>query len=67
MLAALAGMLGGGGGASASSSASSGPTSQGNQGVQIGGIQTGGSSGSVPQWMLIAGVVLAAIYLLKRR
>lgn len=65
MLAALAGALGGGGYSASSSATADGK--QGNLGVQIGGIQTGGTSGGLPQWALIAAVVLAALYLLKGR
>ena len=32
----------------------------------FGGIQTGGSSGGVPQWMLYAALGLAAFLLLRR-
>jgi LPXTG-motif cell wall-anchored protein len=62
--------LGGGGGfsASASSGASSGPTSQGNQGVQIGGIQTGGTQGiDLTMLAVVGAVVLVALLLIRKR
>lgn len=59
--------LGGGGGLSASSSASSGPTSQGNSGVSVGGINTGSQAGALPQWLMIAAVAVVAVLVLRRR
>lgn len=58
--------LTGGGGLSASSSAKSGDSTNGGVGIQVGGINTGTQS-SVPGYVWIAAVVLAALYLLKRR
>lgn len=58
--------LTGGGGLNSSASATAGPATQGNQGgVTIGGIQTGGSNGGVPVWLIVA--ALGAFLLLRKR
>ncbi len=58
--------LTGGGGFSASSSAKSGDSRNGAVGIQVGGINTGTQS-TVPEFVWIAALVLAALFLLKRR
>lgn len=56
----------GGGGLSASSSAASGPASAGNVGVQIGGIQTGGSQGVDWRIVAAAGLAIALVFLMRK-
>lgn len=61
--------LAGGGGLnlSASSSAKSGDARTGDVGISVGGIQTGGSgSNTVPSWVWIAAIALAALFILRR-
>lgn len=60
----LLGTGGGGFSASASSAATSGPATQGDVGLYIGGIQTGGTQGSLPLMAWIAIAVVAALVLL---
>jgi hypothetical protein len=38
----------------------------GDIGQYFGGIQTGGSSGGLPTWALVAALALAALYILRK-
>jgi hypothetical protein len=59
--------MGGSVGYSVNTNATSGANGKtGDIGQYFGGIQTGGTSGGLPTWALIAAVALAALYILKR-
>lgn len=67
MLAAIASMLSGGGMSQSSSATSSSATGAKDIGTTFGGINTGTSGGVSTQTLVIAGTVVAVVWLLARR
>jgi len=58
--------LTGGGGLSSSASSKSGDARSGDVGIQVGGINTGTQS-TIPGYVWIAALAIAALFLLRRR